>query len=56
VVKKLNGAKLLVLEMLPQDNFDEDNFKPHSMLMIDSHYNYTQVDFTDASSEPSKVH
>jgi hypothetical protein len=53
-VKKINNAKLLALQMLPQDNFDEDNYRQHSMLIMDSQCNYQQLDFIDSDSEPTK--
>jgi hypothetical protein len=36
----MGGARLLALEMQPPETFNAENFKPHSLLIIDSNYNY----------------
>jgi len=52
IVKKMNGATLLALQMLPQPNYDVKNWKPHSILVIDSFYNYKKLDFADSTQAP----
>lgn len=52
---KMNGARLDALSMHPDDEYDCENYKRHSLMILDSECHYRQLFFKDSDTAPKVV-
>lgn len=52
ILRKFGQTKMMALSIKPQSDYDADNYKSHSLMMLDSKGIYQQLYFQDADSEP----